>query len=73
MGGAVRNRLAHLRFGQKNREEIPMTGPHRICGSNETTSIIRPQPSESLTIGKLVYRGRCRRDPRWGKNARSRW
>ena len=31
-----------------------MTGPHRIYGSNETTSIIRPQPSESLTIGKLA-------------------
>jgi len=31
-----------------------MTGPHRIYGSNETTSIIRPQPSESLKIFKLV-------------------
>ncbi|WP_312931544.1 hypothetical protein [Agrobacterium cavarae] len=31
-----------------------MAGPHRTYGFNETTSVIRPQPSESLTIDKLV-------------------
>jgi hypothetical protein len=36
-----------------------MAGPHRTYGFNETTSVIRPQPSESLNIFRLVYCGRC--------------
>ncbi|MGP4802574.1 hypothetical protein ACSV5G_02280 [Agrobacterium cavarae] len=36
-----------------------MAGPQRTYGFNETTSVIRPQPSESLNIFKLVSCGRC--------------